>query len=199
MYSVIRVFLHYFFKIFFRCRIIGIENIPVTGGAIIASNHVSLFDPPVVGTAFTRSIHFMAKEELFAVPFIGWFLKKLNAFPVRRATADRTAIRHAINLLENGELLGLFPEGTRSLTGKLGKPETGLAMIALKAGVPIIPTAVIGTNKVWKEGQLFPRFIVKFGNPIIVNQEKADKETMENLSTKIMQEISLLLEEKVNF
>lgn len=196
MYKVIRVFLHYFFKIIFRCKIIGIDHIPYDGGAIIASNHVSLFDPPVVGTSFARPIHFMAKEELFTIPVLRWIFTKLNAFPVRRASADRTAIRHAISLLENGELLGLFPEGTRSRTGKLGKPETGLAMIALKAGVPVIPTAVIGTNKVWKDGHLLPRFIVKFGKPIIVNREKADKETMENLSNKIMQEISLLLEEK---
>jgi 1-acyl-sn-glycerol-3-phosphate acyltransferase len=196
LYRVIRVFLHYFFKIIFRCKVIGIDHIPPYGGAIIASNHVSLFDPPVVGTAFTRSVHFMAKEELFAIPILGWIFTKLNAFPVRRATADRTAIRHAISLLENGELLGLFPEGTRSRTGKLGKPETGLAMIALKAGVPVIPTAVIGTNKVWKDGNLLPRFIVKFGNPIMVNREKTDKEIMENLSNQIMQEISLLLEEK---
>lgn len=196
MYKVIRVFLYYFFKIIFRCKIIGIDHIPCSGGAIIASNHVSLFDPPVVGTAFTRPIHFMAKEELFTMPALRWIFTKLNAFPVRRATADRTAIRHAISLLENGELLGLFPEGTRSRTGKLGKPETGLAMIALKAGVPVIPTAVIGTNKVWKDGHLLPRFIVKFGKPIIVNREKADKDTMENLSNKIMQEISLLLEKK---
>ncbi|MDF2635556.1 MAG: 1-acyl-sn-glycerol-3-phosphate acyltransferase [Pelosinus sp.] len=174
----------------------GIENIPMSGGAIIASNHVSLFDPPVIGTAFTRSIHFMAKEELFAISAIGWIFKKLKAFPVRRATADRTAIRHAINLLENGELLGLFPEGTRSLTGQLGRPETGLAMIALKSGVPIIPTAVIGTNKVCKDGQLLSRFIVKFGNPIAVIKGKADKETMEELSNQIMKEISLLLEER---
>jgi 1-acyl-sn-glycerol-3-phosphate acyltransferase len=196
LYSVVRFFLHYFFKIIFRCKIIGENNIPTNGGAIIASNHVSLFDPPVVGTAITRPVHFMAKEELFAIPLLGWIFRKLKSFPVRRATADRTAIRHAINLLENGEILGLFPEGTRSLTGKLGKPETGLAMIALKSGVPIIPTAVIGTNKVCKDGQFLPHFVVKFGNPITVIKGKADKETMEDLSNQIMKEISLLLEER---
>ena len=157
---------------------------------------MSLFDPPVVGTAFPRPIHFMAKEELFAKPILKWIFTKLKAFPVRRATADRTAIRHAINLLNNGELLGLFPEGTRSKTGKLGKPETGLAMIALKSGAPVVPAAIIGTNKVWKEGLLLPRFIVKFGNPINVEQGKSDKEAMENLSNRIMQEISHLLEER---
>lgn len=196
MYSTIRILLHYFFRIVFRCKIIGLENIPPSGGAIIASNHVSLFDPPVIGTAFSRTIHFMAKEELFSNPLIGWFLKNLKAFPVRRAAADRTAIRHAIGILENGELLGLFPEGTRSTTGQLGKPETGLAMIALKTGVSIIPTAVIGTNQVCKNGYLFPRFVIKFGKPIAVSRAKADKDIMERLSNQIMQEISYLLKEK---
>ena len=196
MYSIVRFLLHYFFKIGFRCKIIGANNIPTHGGAIIASNHISLFDPPVIGTSLVRPLHFMAKEELFVIPMVRWFLNKLNAFPVRRGMADRTAIRHALTLLENGEILGLFPEGTRSITGKLGKPEAGLAMIALKAGVPIIPTAIIGTNKVFKSGCLLPRFIVKFGSPIIVHYEKADKETMENLSNTIMHEISKLLEER---
>lgn len=196
MYSIVRFLLHYFFKFVFRCKIIGAKNIPTHGGVIIASNHISLFDPPVIGTSFMRPLHFMAKEELFAAPMVRWFLNKLNAFPVRRGMADRTAIRHALTLLEKGEILGLFPEGTRSKTGELGKPEAGLAMIALKAGVPIIPTAIIGTNKVFKNGFLLPRFIIKFGSPITVHHEKADKETMENLSNRIMQEISQLLKER---
>ena len=193
MYSFIKTVLYYFFKLFFRYEILGAENIPVSGGAIIAANHISLWDPPVVGAGATRPIHFMAKEELFAVPPLKWIITKINAFPVRRGAADRTAIRYAINLLKNGEVLGLFPEGTRSKTGMLGKPEPGIAMIAIKAGVPIIPTAIIGTNKVGKNGCLFPKFIIKYGKPIVVNEEKTDKEAMENLGKIIMQEISSLL------
>jgi 1-acyl-sn-glycerol-3-phosphate acyltransferase len=196
LYNIVRFLLHHFFKIVFRCKVIGADNIPTHGGVIIASNHISLFDPPVIATSFVRPLHFMAKEELFVIPMIKRFLTQLKAFPVRRGMADRTAIRHALTLLENGEMLGLFPEGTRSTNGKLGKPEAGLSMIALKAGVPIIPTAIIGTNKVFKNGSLLPRFIVKFGNPIIVHYEKADKETMEHLSNTIMLEIARLLEER---
>lgn len=196
MYSLVRIILHYFFKIVFRCKIIGANNIPTHGGAIIASNHISLFDPPVIGTSFIRPLHFMAKEELFVIPIVRWVLTRLKAFPVRRGMADRKAIRHALTLLENGEMLGLFPEGTRSVTGKLGKPEAGLAMIALKARVPIIPTAIIGTNKFFKKGFLVPRFTIKFGSPIFADQQSLDKEGMENLSNKIMQEISYLLEER---
>lgn len=196
MYSVIKALLYYFFKLFCRYKIIGAENIPVSGGVIIAANHISLWDPPVVGAGATRPIHFMAKEELFAIPALKWIITKINAFPVRRGAADRTAIRYAISLLKKGEVLGLFPEGTRSKTGILGKPEPGIAMIALKAGVPIVPAAIIGTNKVGKEGFLLPQFIIKYGKPIIINQEKTDKETMEHLSVTIMQEISYLLKEK---
>ncbi|WP_378955519.1 lysophospholipid acyltransferase family protein [Pelosinus sp. sgz500959] len=193
MYSLIQKILYYFFKLFFRYEIIGAENIPVSGGAIIAANHISLWDPPVVGAGTIRPIHFMAKEELFAVPLLKWIITKINAFPVRRGAADRTAIRYAIDLLKKGEILGLFPEGTRSKTGLLGKPEPGIAMIALKAGVPIIPAAIIGTNKIGKDGHILPKFIIKYGKPIIVAEGKADKEMMEKLGATIMQEISFLL------
>jgi len=196
LYSFCKVLLYYFFKVFFRFKIIGAEHIPACGGVIIAANHISLWDPPVIGAACTRSINFMAKEELFSIGVFKWIITKLKAFPVRRGTADRTAIRYAISLLKNGEMLGAFPEGTRSITGELGKPEPGIAMIALKAGSPIIPVGIIGTNKVFTGGCIFPQFVIKFGKPIIINEEKADKEMMEKISNTIMQEISCLLKER---
>lgn len=184
----------YFLKVFFRFKIIGIENIPATGGVIIAANHISLWDPPVVGAALKRPIHFMAKEELFVGP-LGWIIKIMKAFPVKRGAADRAAIRNAINLLKDGEILGLFPEGTRSKNGELGKPEAGIGMIVLKAGVPIIPAAIIGTNQVGK-GWSWPQFVLKYGKPIMISDEKADRESMENVGQLIMQEISCLLKER---
>jgi len=196
LYSFFKILLYYFFKVFFRFKIIGDEHIPASGGAVIAANHISLWDPPVIGAACTRSINFMAKEELFAISAFKWIITKLKAFPVRRGAADRTAIRHAISLLKNGEILGVFPEGTRSITGELGKPEPGIAMIVLKAGVPIIPVAIIGTNKVFRGGCILPQFIIKFGKPIIIKEEKADKEMMEKISNTIMLEISCLLKER---
>ncbi len=195
-YKILHTFLRYFFSLAFRWRIEGAENIPSQGGVIIASNHISLWDPPVVGSAIARPVHFMAKEELFAIPVFSWIITRLNAFPVRRGTADRGAIRKAITLLEQGEVVGLFPEGTRSKTDKLGQPEPGVAMIAHKVGVPIVPTAVIGTNKLGKHGIFLPRFIVKFGKPIIINKCKSDKDTLENTGILLMQEIARLLEEK---
>lgn len=181
------------FKLLFCLKIIGRENIPCQGGAIIAANHISLLDPPTIGISMPRYIHFMAKEELFKYPIFNWVIRKLKAFPVKRGTADRAALRTAINILESGEILGLFPEGTRSKTGVLGKPEPGLAMIAAKTGVPIIPTAVIGTADFSKT--LFPKFKVKFGKPIPVDKGRTDRESLDRLSQTLMEEIARLIEE----
>lgn len=194
MYELLRMFFTVLFSIVFRWRTSGVENIPA-GGAIIAANHISLWDPPVVGTAIPRRAHFMAKEELFANPVFGWLISKLGAFPVRRGAADRTAIKTALTLLKNGSILVIFPEGTRSKDGKLGAPEAGLALLALKAGVPVIPAAVIGTNKIFRDGHVLPKFCIRFGKPILFGSDTAGKESMEKMSAQVMTEISRLLEE----
>ncbi len=193
MYNLVHVILSTFFSLVFRWKIVGVENIP-PGGVIIAANHISLWDPPVLGTAIPRRIHFMAKEELFTNPIFSWLITKLGAFPVKRGAADRTAIRTALALLENGSILGIFPEGTRSKDGRLGAAEPGLALLALKAGVPVVPAALIGTNKVFQDGQLLPTFKVIFGKPIVLNRDSTAKESMEAMSMRVMSEIGLLLE-----
>lgn len=182
------------FNALFNFRVQGTENIPQTGGVIIAANHISLWDPPVIGVALSREIHFMAKEELFKNPIFGWIIRSLNAFPVRRGFADRTAIRIAMDLLEDDQVIGLFPEGTRSKTGKLGSPEPGLGMIAAKTGATIVPTAILGTNtSFFHKGCIFPKFEIRFGKPIPVRKGKTSKEDLEKLSNQIMQEIDSLL------
>lgn len=194
MYEALHIFLNFLFSFVFRWSVSGAENIPPNGGVIIAANHISLWDPPVLGTATSRRVHFMAKEELFSNPIFGWVITKLGAFSVKRGAADRTAIRTALSLLENGSILGIFPEGTRSKNGKLGKPEPGLALLAIKAGVPVVPAAIIGTNKVLTDGQLLPKFQVIFGKPMILSRDSAAKESMEDISNKVMAEIGHLLE-----
>lgn len=193
MYNLIRVILTIFFSLVFRWKVVGVENIP-SGGVIIAANHISLWDPPVIGTALPRRIHFMAKEELFSNALFSWLITKLGAFPVKRGVADRTAIRTALTHLENGSILGIFPEGTRSKNGKLGAPEPGLALLALKAGVPVVPAALIGTNKVFRDGHILPTFKVIFGKPIVLSRDNTAKETMEAMSMRVMSEIGILLE-----
>ncbi|WP_371370841.1 lysophospholipid acyltransferase family protein [Sporomusa aerivorans] len=194
MYSLLRMVLSVIFSLVFRWKVSGVENIPA-GGVIIAANHISLWDPPLVGAAIPRRIHYMAKEELFAHPLFSWIITKLGAFPVKRGSADRTAIRTALTLLENGSVLGIFPEGTRSKDGKLGAPEPGLALLARKAGVPVVPAAIIGTNLVFKKGHWLPRFQVIFGKPLHFSRDDSAKESLEGLSIRVMTEIGRLLSE----
>jgi 1-acyl-sn-glycerol-3-phosphate acyltransferase len=195
LYGILHVVLSFVFKLGFAMNVSGVENIPKTGGAVIASNHISLWDPPVLGAALRRPVHFMAKKELFANPVFAWVIKRLNAFPVQRGAADRVAIRKALLLLEQQELLGIFPEGTRSKTGVLGDPEPGVALIAAKAGAPIVPTAIFGTNQFGKCGFRLPKFAVVFGSPIYPEPGKTDRESLEILSQSMMKAIANLLTE----
>ena len=189
MYNIGVILFKFIFKNFFKCQIVGVENIPSTKGVIIAANHISLWDPPLIGTFLPRKINFMAKEELFDIPIIGYIIKRLNAFPVKRGTADRVAIKKAISLLKSGECLGLFPEGTRSKDGKLGEAEAGMALIAIKADVPVVPTAVIfKKNKFWgNEIKLI------FGNPIKYQPNEDGNIVMQEFTDEIMREIGKLM------
>ena len=187
-YSVLKVILRIMFKIFLRLEVKGTENIPAAGPLVIASNHLSLLDPPVIGVAATRKVHFMAKQELF-VPVLGDIYKVLGAFPVKRGGADRTAIKHGIDLMLDGGVLAIFPEGTRSKTGALGKAEPGALMMAGKANAAIVPTCVKG------QGRLWPKVSVAFGKPIFFPQGvPISKELLHELTEALMLEIKRLQE-----
>ena len=113
-YKIVRAILDFFFFIVFRLHVEGRENVPEKGAIIVAPNHKSYWDPPMIGVAFkTRIVHFMAKEELFKNPVFGWVIRQLGTFPVRRGVTDRAAIRQAVKVLKDGYPLGIFPEGTR--------------------------------------------------------------------------------------
>lgn len=154
--SVFRVLM----SVAFRVRVEGIENIPAGGAAIICSNHVSWWDPPLIAVAATRKVHFMAKEELFKYPILGFIMPRVRAFPVRRGRSDRSAIRRAVGVLESGGVLGLFPEGTRQTSGRLADFTNGAAYLAMKSGAPIVPAAVRGDYR------LFSEVFVRFGKPV---------------------------------
>lgn len=190
-YAIVKFIGTFLFKIFLRLEVEGQENIPKDGAFVLCCNHISLLDPPVVGAACTRNIHWMAKEELF-VPVLGTIYKWLGAFPVKRGTADRTAISHGINILKNGEVLAIFPEGTRSKTGALGKAAPGALMMAGRVKATILPTCVIGTD-VKRQGKLWPKVKVKFGKPIPFPEgEVVGKDLLNRLSGEMMASIAEL-------
>ena len=178
---------------------VNANNIPKTGGAILAPNHISYADPPAVGSAMSRQVHFMAKEELFKPAIMGKIITAVGSFPVRRGTADRKAIKQAIDLLKAGEVVCLFPEGTRSMNGKLQEPEMGIGLIALKSGAPIVPVAVIGTDWVLpSDGRRRRRrqVIIEYGEPLTFEdlcQTGDSRQNMEEVGKRTMSAIGDLL------
>lgn len=135
----------------------GLEHLPRQGPVLLASNHLADIDPPVVQIACPRPIHFMAKSELFQIRFLGPLIQRLGAFPVRRGEPDRSALRHALRLLEQGECVGLFPEGELSQTGELLPLKPGFALLARQSGAPVVCIRVDGTQRVMPYGSVIPR------------------------------------------
>lgn len=135
----------------------GRENVPRTGGLLVIGNHIAGADPPLLGASFPRPLHFMAKVEWFKNPLLGFLGRSLLCFPVVRHTADRSALRFTLSLLQAGEAVCLYPEGTRSRDLKLQAPEAGAGFLARRAGVPILPVATWGGEDVLPTGARFPR------------------------------------------
>ena len=191
IYTIVKGLLKLIFTVVLRLKIEGRENIPKDGPLVIASNHLSLLDPPVLGTAATRKVHFMAKEELF-VPVLGTIYKILGAFPVRRGGADRVAIKHGIEILESGNVLAIFPEGTRSKTGELGKAQPGALMMASKVKATIVPACIIGTDYK-RHGRIWPKVTVRFGKPMPFPEgAEVNKEFLHAMTEEMMQHIARL-------
>lgn len=144
----------------------GNEHIPAQGGALIASNHIAYFDPPLIGSASPRELYYMAKKELFENSLFGWLISKFNAFPISRGSFDREGIKKATEVLREGNALLVFPEGTRSKDGNLKEPKLGAAKLALDTRVPIVP-AYLDYSTNWLKAFFQRKKIkIKFGSPI---------------------------------
>lgn len=167
IYWPVRAILIPFFLAYFRLERIGREHIPGSGPVILAANHRSFLDPFVIGALTRRPVYYMAKRELFERPWQGWILGSLGAFPIDRGRGDEHAMSTARAILERGDCVVIFPEGTRVRTGPLGQPHRGVGRLALQTGARVVPIAVMGSEDVRRGWRIRPRKVsLRCGRPL---------------------------------
>jgi 1-acyl-sn-glycerol-3-phosphate acyltransferase len=187
-YKIVKTIVKPYLWIRFKIKVIGIENIPTKGSLIIASNHISNFDPIILTCLIERKIHFLAKAELFKYRLTKWFFKKIHAIPVNRHSGIAIhAVRQSISVLKDEKVLGIFPEGTRCRNGKKSEPKKGVGFFAEKCKSPIIPIALIGMDKI--KGLRCP-ITVAVGK--VIDIEDLDSSNYLRISKLVMEEISVM-------
>lgn len=187
-----RVVVEFLFFNLMGAKVYGRENVPMKGGAIVAPNHCSNWDPLLAGVALPRMVYFMAKEELFRNYFMNKICRALGAFPLHRGAIDKTAMRTSFSILKRGDLLGIFPEGTRVHGGKLGRFHSGMASLALRTGMPIVPMALIGTATAFSPKEPIMAVI---GKPVSVGKGKPTADNIEKVNNIVRNEIENLIKE----
>lgn len=196
-YYVARVIVKLILHLFTRWQTNGKENVPSQGALLIIANHLNLADPPLVSVSLDRKAIFMAKEELFRSRFLGYFISSFGAFPVYRGQLDRKAIRQAEQVLADGLALVMFPEATRSKNAQLQVAFPGSALIALRNGVPVLPVAVTGTERIKGLSWILhrPRITISFGKPFNLPpiDGKVSKAELTRLTDFMMEHIAELL------
>ena len=189
-YHIAGRLLRLFYWFFGRWKIVGMENVPKTGAVLLASNHVSLLDPPMVGGALYgfRRVRFMAKIELWTTK-IGYFvMDRIMSFPVNRGAADIATIRRTLDWLSKGDAIAIFPEGERSEDGKLRKGQPGVAMLVTRSGAPVVPVAILGTYAMLPKGAKglkFGHVVVAFGKPIHFEPKTPREEILKRILDEI--------------
>ena len=180
------------YKFVFRGHLIGRENIPQKDSFIMVSNHGSLLDPPLLGHALGRNISFMAKAELFKIPFLGFIIKACGAYPVKRGIADKNTIKTACKKLSNNNSIGIFIDGTRQKNGRVNKPKQGAALLAFKNQKLLLPVAILNSHRLIKFKFCIPFFskiVVKVGKPLYPPQSSSKND---------LNSVTLNLQEKIN-
>ena len=186
----------FYFKAFHRFKVYGLDNIPSSGPFILASNHQSFFDPPALGCRLPRNLHYFARDSLFFWP-LGILIRNLNSIPVNRSTLDIKTLKLVLSVLNQGNPLLVFPEGTRSCNDQIQSGKKGIGLLLAKSGVPVVPAKVIGGYKVLGRGMIFPRIgkqiVIKYGPVVYMNDldpGKADSNRYEVIAQRVISEIT---------
>ena len=193
-YRRVRAFTRGLFALWFRWRRIGLGNIPLEGPVLLAANHVSFIDPPMIGSAVDRTVSFLARDSLFTVPVVGTVIRKLNAVPVDRDGGGGAGLKAILDRLKAGGCIVLFPEGTRSHDGQLQRARSGIGLTVLKSEAVVVPVRVFGAYEAFGRHRKFPlpgQVTLKFGPPLTFERERAEAASCSKARLKqIYQEIA---------
>ncbi len=191
MINIIIKIIKFFVRCVFRVQINGADNIPDSGDCMLCANHISMWDPVILYCFIPRKIYFIAKQETKNIPVIGWILTKINCIFINRESVDLGAMRQSLKTLSSGNVLGIFPTGTREKKNPHAQPKSGCALLAAKSGTKVVP---IGINATYKP---FSKVIVTIGEPIDFAHYKGEKCTQSLLEQKTFEIYNKILENKV--
>ena len=183
-------------RLYFGLELRGIEHIPSEGGVVIAPNHQTFADPPLVTIPVRRPVHYMAWDRLFRVPVLGWSIRRLRAFPVDIEASDSRATRAMIRLLQSGAAVMIFPEGGRTLDGRLAPFKIGAFRLAASQRVPVLPVTIVGGHDAWPPGRTWPkpgRITITYHAPIVADRTKPPREAARDLLDRVRATIASAL------
>ena len=192
---VSKLFVFPIYKFVFKGHLIGRDNIPQKGSFIMVSNHGSLLDPPLLGHALGRNISFMAKAELFKIPFLGFVIKACGAYPVKRGIADKNTIKTACKKLSNDNSIGIFIDGTRQKNGRVNKPKQGAALLAFKNQKLLLPVAIVNSHRLIRCKffiPLFTKIVIKVGKPVQPPQSSS-RDDLNSVTIQLQDKINNLI------
>lgn len=201
LYSILQLINMMIFKLFFKTKRAGVENLPLTGALILVANHSSYLDPFALAATASRKISFMMLESAYSKPLLRPICSRILCIPVKRDDRDLRALKRALKVIEKDGVLGIFPEGRMSLDVRLGEGRDGAAMIALRTGIPVLPVAITGASKAYPPGARFPKprpIRVRYGAPLTFSKlagRKMNREALSTATLRLMKKIQELKEE----
>ncbi len=198
------LFFRFLYRFYFGWCVFNPEQVPLNGPVILASNHASFLDPPLVGAGLKRGIHYLARESLFRFPVVGWVLRRWQSVPVDREGGGAKGLKAILDRLLDGGAIILFPEGTRTRDGRLQPARSGIGLTVIKSTAPVVPVRVFGTFEAYGRHLRFPRprrVMVKYGQPMLFQALRAEaktcskprlKEIYQEVANQVMAEIARL-------